>query len=212
MIGVPYNTIMVITFTNGKGGTGKTTLSVLLALALKEAGRAVAIHDTDLLQKTATRWSQEVGGIELAEPGKAPITIVDTPPRLDSAQTLTLLRKSDVIILVTSPSPADLFTSQDTAALIRREGLSDRAYILYNRIEVGTVLARDLEAMAAKLGLPALASRIHHRQAYQHAVLVGWKALGSKAREETLRVALEITAIEQPLQRLRSALQPDNRI
>jgi chromosome partitioning protein len=195
---------VIITFANGKGGTGKTTLTVLLALALKEAGRTVAVHDTDLLQKTATRWIQEVGGIELSEPGRAPVTIIDTAPRLDSPQTLAPLRKSDVIILVTSPSPADLFTSRDTAALLKREGLANRAHVLYNQVEPGTVLARDLENMAARIGLPALSSKVHRRQAYQHAVIIGWKALGGKAREEALRVALEIAAIK--------SVSPDTRI
>lgn len=195
---------MIITFANGKGGPGKTTLTVLVALALKEAGHAVAVHDTDLLQKTATRWIQEVGGIELSEPGRAPVTIIDTPPRLDAPQTLASLRKSDIIILVTSPSPADLFTSRDTATLLKREGLADRAHVLYNQVEPGTVLARDLENMAAKIGLPALSSKVYRRQAYQHAVIIGWKALGPKAREEVLRVALEIAAIK--------SVSPDGRI
>jgi chromosome partitioning protein len=187
---------VVVTFCNGKGGTGKTTLSVLLALALKEAGHEVAIHDVDP-QKTATRWVQEVGGIELGEVGKAPVTIVDTPPRLDGPQTLGSLRKADLIVLVTSPSPADLFTSLDTAALLKREGLSDRARLLYNQVEQGTLLSRNLVQMADKIGVPALANHLQRRQAYQHAVLLGWKSLGPKAREEALRVALEIVALNR---------------
>ncbi|MGH9652379.1 MAG: AAA family ATPase [Bryobacteraceae bacterium] len=184
---------MTITFCNGKGGTGKTTLSVLLALALKEAGHTVAIEDTDP-QKTATRWVQEVGGIDLAASGLFPVTIIDTPPRLDSPQTLSSLRKASVIVLVTSPSPADLFTSRDTAALIKREGLFERARLLYNQVEPGTILSRDLVEMAKRIGLTPLSNKLHRRQAYQHAVVLGWKSLGPKAKEEALRVALEITA------------------
>lgn len=186
---------MVIAFVNGKGGVGKTTLSVLLALALKEAGHSVGLYDTDFAQKTATRWIQEAGdGVQLAEPNEMPVTIIDTPPRLDGPQTLATLRRADVIVVVTSPSPADLFTSRDTATLLRREGLADRARILFNQVEPGTVLGRDLENMAKRIGLTALSGKLHKRQAYQHAVLIGWKALTGKAREEALRVALEITA------------------
>jgi chromosome partitioning protein len=188
---------VTITFINGKGGAGKTTLSVLLALALKEAGHKVAVHDTDFAQKTATRWIQEIGGeIELTAPGQAPVTIVDTPPRLDAPQTLASLRQSDIILLVTSPSPADLFTSRDTASLLKREGLNEKSWILFNQVEPGTVLGRDLDTMAAKIGLRCLSGKLHKRQAYQHAVLIGWKALTGKAREEALTLALEITALQ----------------
>ena len=46
---------MVITLCNGKGGSGKTTLTMLLAAALIEAGHDVAVQDLDP-QRTATRW------------------------------------------------------------------------------------------------------------------------------------------------------------
>jgi len=36
-----------ITSCNGKGGSGKTTLAILLAAALTEAGHEVAVLDTD---------------------------------------------------------------------------------------------------------------------------------------------------------------------
>jgi len=96
------------------------------------------------------------------------------------------------VLLVTSPSPADLFTSRDTATLIHREGAKHRAHILFNQVRPGTILARDLEDMAGPIGLPAFKNTLRRRQAYQHAVLMSWKSLGSEAREELFKVALEI--------------------
>ena len=52
---------MNILLCNGKGGTGKTTLSVLLAHALAEAGKTVAVQDRDP-QGTATKWLKENEG------------------------------------------------------------------------------------------------------------------------------------------------------
>ncbi|PIU18341.1 MAG: hypothetical protein COT18_10740 [Elusimicrobia bacterium CG08_land_8_20_14_0_20_59_10] len=49
---------MNILLCNGKGGTGKTTLTVLLAHALAEAGKKVAVLDRDP-QGTATKWLNE---------------------------------------------------------------------------------------------------------------------------------------------------------
>src|SRR3978361_2285435 len=103
---------MTITLCNGKGGSGKTTLSVLLGSALIEAGHSVALLDTDP-QHTATRWVEEIGGVELAHPDKEyGALFIDTAPRLESTDVTDSIRRADVVVLVTSPSPADLFTSR----------------------------------------------------------------------------------------------------
>ena len=183
---------MKITLCNGKGGSGKTTLSVLLGAALVEAGHRVAIKDTDP-QKTASRWIEETGGVQLFDPRENyGATIIDTPPRLESREVSDSIREADVVVLVTSPSPADLFTSRDTATLIQKLGAAQRSRVLYNQVQPGTILARDLEDTAARIGLPALKTVIRRRQAYQHAVLMGWKSLPGEAREELLKAALEI--------------------
>jgi chromosome partitioning protein len=186
---------MIVTICNGKGGSGKTTLTVLLASALVEAGHEIAVLDTDP-QKTASRWIEAIGGLRLAKEGQSySALVIDTAPRLDSRAVTDSIKRADVVILVTSPSPADLFTSQDTAAVIERVGARSRARILFNQVQPGTILARELDDMAERIGLPALRGKLHRRQAYQHAVLLGWKSLHSEAREELLKVALEITAL-----------------
>lgn len=188
---------MTITLCNGKGGSGKTTLTVLLASALAEAGHEAAVLDTDP-QKTATRWIQETGGIQIAQDGKHyGALFIDTAPRLETRPVAEAVRRADVVILVTSPSPADLFTSRDTVSMLEREGVKKKARVLFNQVQAGTILARELEDMAERIGLPALKSRLHRRQAYQHAVLLGWKSLPGDAREEILKAALEITALSK---------------
>lgn len=185
---------MVITFCNGKGGAGKTTLSILLASALADAGRKVAFLDRDP-QQTASRWLKETqpAGIELAQPGVASdALIIDTPPRLDSPLLHNSLAEADKVVLVSSPSPADLWTSQDTARVIREHYHKDKAALLFNQVQRQTLLARELDSLAARIGLPALKHQVARRQSYQHAMLLGWKALDAPAREEMLHTALEI--------------------
>ena len=187
---------MTITLCNGKGGSGKTTLSILLATALAEAGHNVAVRDCDP-QATASRWIAENERLQLAVNGQHyDALIIDTPPRLDSAELRESLSVSDAVILVTSPSPADLWTSRDTVSFLqthfRRPG---RARVLFNQVQANTVLSRELADTAGRIGLPALNTVIHRRQVYQHSALLGWKALGAEAREEVLKAALEITAL-----------------
>lgn len=96
-------------------------------------------------------------------------------------------RSSDVVIVVTSPSPADLFTSRDTVRLLKQQGVKARSYLLFNQVQSGTILVRELEDMAQRIGLRLLKSVLHRRQAYQHAVLLGWRSLPSRREKECSR-------------------------
>lgn len=189
---------MVVALINGKGGSGKTTLAVLLAAALADAGHSPALADTDP-QQTATQWLQlgRMGSVNLGRSLDGAIEIIDTPPFLASPQVADAIKRADVVLLVTSPSPADLFTSRDTAALIKRAGASERAWIVFNNVQEGTTLARDVEDMAQRIGLPALKRRVHRRQIYQKAVLYGWMSIPPEIRQEVLAVALEIFKLKK---------------
>jgi chromosome partitioning protein len=184
---------MVIAFCNGKGGSGKTTLSVLLGCALANAGRRVGMIDRDP-QRTATRWIEgnRPADFEAANGADYGAIIIDTPPRLDSPLVHESMRQADRVVLVTSPSPADLWSSQDTVRVLREHHPEVKTAILFNQVQRQTVLARELESLAAQIGLPALRHSVSRRQVYQHAMVLGWKALDAGAREEILQVALEI--------------------
>jgi chromosome partitioning protein len=132
----------------------------------------------------------------LAEDGKTyAALVIDTPPRLESPAVLAAIRRANVVVVVTSPSPADLFTSRDTAEMLKKEGAEKRSRLLFNQVQPGTILARELDEMAGRIGMQSLKSRLHRRQAYQHAVIMGWKSLPGEAREEVFKVALEIAAL-----------------
>lgn len=187
---------MKITLCNGKGGAGKTTLAVLLGTAFQKAGHQAALIDRDP-QGTARRWLRETGELELATDSSAHrLIIIDTPPRLDSPLLHASLAESDCAILVSSPSPADLWTSQDSVAVIQKHLPAGKpARILFNQVQRRTVLSADLDNLATRIGLPALNTKIGRRQSFQHAALLGWTALDAASREELLSAALEIAAL-----------------
>jgi len=188
---------MMITLCNGKGGTGKTTMTVLLAHALAEAGKKVAVHDLDP-QGTATEWLTGLDNtkVELYKPaGSYNAIFTDTPPRLDTI-TPTLAACS-VAVLVCSPSPADIWTTKATAEKVKAHlARKARLRILFNAVAPNTVLSRDLPEIAKRIGVPALQSTISRRQCYQHAAILGWSALDLSAKEEIFKAALEIVTEE----------------
>jgi chromosome partitioning protein len=182
-----------ITICNGKGGSGKTTTTILLGLALAEAGHTACVIDTDP-QNTAARWIED-GMLPLADMENAATLLFDTPPRLDDAKLKIHITESDTVIVVSSPSPADLFTSQDTAKLVENLGATKKTRLLFTQVQEGTILSRGLEETAERIGLKSLKNILTRRQCYQHAVLLGWNGLPNKAKEEVLKVALEIISL-----------------
>lgn len=191
---------MVVTLCNGKGGSGKTTVSVLLALALAEAGRRVAVSDRDP-QGTASLWLQDLNGKrgrpELFKVGEAyDVVFIDTPPRLDAPQVRDALAEADKVLLVSSPSPADLWTTRATAEFIKSHLVKKHpARVLFNQVQPGTLLAEGLKDTAKKIGVPCLMSVVRRRQCYQHAAVLGWSGLSTKAKEEVMMLAGEVISL-----------------
>ena len=195
---------MIITFANGKGGTGKTTLCVCVAMGLTQAGKRVAVADRDP-QGTAAEWVRKVGGGEpgpfvFSPPGHQAADfdylLIDTPPNLAVPETRSAIAEADKVIIVSSPSPADIATTRRTAAAVAQfRGASAKTALLFNMVQANTVLGREIGVMAEQVGLPALFNPMRRRQCYQHAVLMGWGVLTERAREETLFIVRDILSL-----------------
>jgi chromosome partitioning protein len=183
---------MQIAFVNGKGGVGKSTIALMVAATLRDAGHDACIDDRDPQQSAAILAPNL--GVPLGL--SAGIVIIDTAPRLDHEPTLSAIRDADIVVLVSSPSPADLSTTARTAAIIREirnEGRPSR--ILFNSVQLNTRLAAGLKDLKTQLVFPTLNNHLVRRQAYQLATLQGWKELTQEAREELLKVSLDILAL-----------------
>lgn len=193
-----------IAFINGKGGVGKSTICALIAMALKHGGRRkVAIQDYDP-QGTVTEMLTHSGNEDLivsinSAGGNCDILLQDTPPALQSAAFATAVRNTDILVLVSTPSPADLFTTQDTVAKLEELHIPvSRTTLLWNKVKKNTRLAGTLDESARNLGIAQFGVRIIDRETYKAGLLLGWQALGSKARDEILSLALEIATLAEP--------------
>ncbi|MEI8194337.1 MAG: ParA family protein [Phycisphaerae bacterium] len=182
------HTIAII---NGKGGVGKTTVSLLLALALQQVQRDVVLLDRDP-QKSATTFAENMGLRVVDEmPANGPLVIIDTPPNLQHLETHLAIRTADLVILITTPSPTDIGATAATAAMIGQER-SGRTLILFNRVQASNRFADTLTAITAKLPFPALQHVLYQRTAYQVAQLAGWRAVSAIARFELAQMMIEL--------------------
>ncbi|NEX47765.1 ParA family partition ATPase [Pseudotabrizicola algicola] len=170
----------VITVAQQKGGSGKTTLSVNLAVELARRGVTVALLDTDP-QGSLGRWfmtrRERLGdpGMELSTASawgvgyeceklrKAhDIVIIDTPPKID-ADLRPSLREASLVLIPVAASHVDLWATDGVLDLAARE--SRPCLIVLNRCKAGTRLGEEVAAAAGALAEVASA-RLGQRVAY----------------------------------------------
>lgn len=201
----------VITIAQQKGGSGKTTLAVNLAVRFVQQGLTVALLDSDP-QGSLGRWfltrRDRLGeaGMEFStasawgvgyECGKLrrthDIIIVDTPPKAD-ADLRPALREADLVLIPVASSHVDLWATDGVLDLIAREGR--RALIVLNRVKAGTRLGEEVALAAAGLAEVA-AGRLGQRVAYAETLGQGLAACEARgaAADEVVALAHEVLGI-----------------
>lgn len=186
---------MTITLLAKKGGVGKSTLSVLLYEAFRQAKKSAAIRDWDP-QGTSNRALTFISGQKAGTGKQYDILLYDTPPSLRHTATAAGVMAADVALVVTTPSPADLWEADDAARFVKEKNPKAICRIVFNRVRRSTVLGRLIEDSSKQLSVPMLDASLSARECYQHAIGQGWKALDGAAREEVFRLAADVLALQ----------------
>lgn len=170
----------VITVAQQKGGSGKTTLAVNLAVALAKGGASVALLDTDP-QGSLGRWfmARREAGLEDMEFSTASAwgvsyecdklrklhdyVLVDTPPKVD-ADLRPALRESDLVIVPVAASQVDVWATESVLDLARRERRT--TMVVLNRAKAGTRVLAEVTAAIADLDAIQAETVIGNRVAY----------------------------------------------
>ncbi|GGG71380.1 cobyrinic acid a,c-diamide synthase [Salipiger pallidus] len=205
----------VITVAQQKGGSGKTTLSANLAIGMRQAGRSVALIDTDpqgsLGRWFMTRLEQHPEGVEDMEfatssawgityecrklADRFDVVIIDTPPKADS-DLRPALRVADLVIVPVSMSHLDLWATESVLDLARRE---DReALMVMNRTRPGTRLSSEIagaaQQMQARIAGSQLANRVGYAEAFGHGLSAA-EGRKTPARAEVEALTAEVAEI-----------------
>jgi cellulose biosynthesis protein BcsQ len=173
-----------------KGGVGKSTICILLHEAMRNVGHAILIKDWDA-QGTSTKALETLGDPKL-QPHDAAVVIYDTPPNLQHVATATAVRESDIILVVTSPSPADIWEANAAVRFAKEKNARARIRVMVNKVRRTTILGREIEESVKSIEAPTLPIMLSARECYQHAVAQGWKALDIEAKQEVLRLTLSL--------------------
>lgn len=212
---------MIVTVGNTKGGVGKTTLAVNLAIARALAGRDVWLIDGDRqgTAQTAISIRADNGqqpGIACAtypdgpalraqvqqQAGKFDDIIIDAGGR-DSTALRAALVLSDVLIVPFQPRSYDVWALNDIAALVDearsvRDNL--RAVAILNCADAGEHSTDNAEAAAAVADVPQfeyLATPIRRRKAFSNAAGAGLSVLEQRPVDK--KAVAEIEALIKAL-------------
>jgi len=183
---------MNITLLAKKGGVGKSTLSILLYEAFRQAGKTVSLRDWDA-QGTSSKSLELIYGPDVRkQSAKTDIVIYDTPPSLEHTATATAVRNANIVLVVTSPSPADIWEADDAVRFVQSKNSDALVRVIFNKVRKSTVLGRLVDESAKQVSAPALSVTLSGRECYQHAIAQGWKALDGAARQEVLQLIIAL--------------------
>lgn len=180
---------LTISVVNPKGGTGKTTIAVHLAVTSHRAGYPTKLLDTDP-QGTALDWSRQtpddydgplieyvpVSDAVAPAVSGADVVMVDSPARLDE-RTGAVLSISDLALVPVRPSGLDLWGTVEFLDLLQEHTATGlQAAFVASQRDVRTTLSDELERELSQLELPML-DGLTSRVAYPRSMSEGQTAL-----------------------------------
>lgn len=199
---------MTITLLAKKGGVGKSTVSLLLYEAFTKAGKSVAIQDWDA-QGTSNKALSLIDGKRAEPNGTYDILIFDTPPNLEHPATAAAVRSADLAVVVTSPSPADLWEADEAVRFVQTKSPNTTVRVLFNKVRKNTILGKLIEEGARQITAQVMPVHLTARECYQHAIGQGWAALDAAAREEVLHLAVSLMSLADGTQSPETTESPD---
>ena len=203
----------VITIAQQKGGTGKTTLAVHLALAfIKYHNLKIAIIDTDpqgslgqwfmirsgkklsngnLTFKTASLWGAQYESKALKNDHD--IVIIDTPPKIES-DARPSIEAADLVLIPMSASHVDFWATGAIVDIAKKA--NKKILIQINRANQRSKLISKTNDFIKSLNLSSTKTIIGHRQIYAASMGEGKTAVEkqrkSKAVEEIKNLSNQI--------------------
>ncbi|MBY0356170.1 MAG: ParA family protein [Rickettsiales bacterium] len=196
----------VITVAQQKGGAGKTTVAVHLAVALSQRGFRVGVIDVDP-QGSLTHWhrireerfGEDYTGLQFAAVSgwrvgtevtrmkrHCDFVIIDSPPHVET-EARTAIRQADLLLVPVQPSPTDLWATKAVLSLSKAENVPARIILnrVNNKSRIVEMIEKELTGVLTK-------TRLANRVIFASSIMEG---RGVTEAEPNSPAALEIKAL-----------------
>ncbi len=178
--------MQTIAIISQKGGAGKSTLAIHLAVEAAKQDKNIAIIDLDP-QASAAKWgdrrkeelpvvisahaSRLPQQMELVRENGGALLYLDTAPHSDSAA-LSAARASDLVIVPCLPNIFDIEAAMSTIELLR--ATSTPFFVVLNEVgAVGSAEADEAEAALKEQAVPVCPARLAKRVAFARSLAFG---------------------------------------
>lgn len=193
-----------IAFLSQKGGSGKTTLAVHIAVAAQEAGENVVLIDTDP-QKSATVWGEaraqetpvvataavtELNQVlQLAEAEAMSVAVIDTAPHA-APDAATIASMADLVVIPCRPAAFDIAAAASAVDIVRAAGVP--AVFVLSACPYRAPETKETRVALGDYGLPVAPVAIIDRRSYSRAITCG---SGASEYERKGKAAEEINKL-----------------
>jgi chromosome partitioning protein len=204
VFGSKHATMKTVAIISQKGGAGKTTVAIHLAVAAEQCGVRTAVFDLDP-QASATSWADRrkspLPTVVAAQPPRlvnllaqaatqsADLVLIDSAPNADAAS-LAAARVADLILVPCRPAAFDLDAIGTTLNLATIAGKP--AWVVLNAVPPHGKLGEEAAAALQQGGVQVAPLALHHLVAFSHAVNDGHSAQEYDPRS---RAAVEVSTL-----------------
>lgn len=177
-----------VAIVGSKGGVGKTSLSINLAVAAAIKNKETVLIDLDP-QASASKWkdSREAESpvviscqasrlekvLETAQDGGAQLVVIDTAPHSESSA-LAAIRAADLILIPCQPSILDLRAIGNTIDLVKLA--KKTATVVLNSVPTRGSLGDEAADAIKEYNIPIAPVRIYERTAFVRSLAAGLAA------------------------------------
>lgn len=190
----------VLAILNQKGGSGKTTISTNLAVALQRDGAKVVLVDADP-QGSSRDWNEANGGDLIPVVGLDRETlpkdlqvitntydwiVIDGAPQI-AKLSAAAVKAADIVLIPVQPSPYDIWACADLVDIIKArqqvtDGMPKAAFVISRAIK-NTRLAGDVAQALEDYGLPVFTALTTQRVVYPTSAAAGQTVFSEKDEE-----------------------------
>jgi chromosome partitioning protein len=179
----------VISVLGQKGGSGKTTLTLSLAVAAHKADKSVAVIDLDP-QASACKWGDRRNAdpviisvqparlrnvLATARENGADLVFIDTPGRLEQSA-IAAAQEADLILIPCRPTIKDTETIESTISLIRAARTKAKVAVILNGVPPRGAQREQAEDAIRSMAIPVYPFYLSNRAAFTHADVLGLSA------------------------------------